>query len=90
MRFNTAPSSVLGCPVVKKRKLEEAVSDESEAPSKRRSVESKQAADEGFTAESDTTEEEVEAEGEEQEEEEGKDKKRNKTKVKTEARKGKK
>lgn len=89
--------SVLGCPIVKKRKLEEAEAEENQSPPKRRNLPAKQSMDEGFTADSDTTEEEEEEEeGEEKEEEEEEDKeealkekKKNKAKNRPGATKGK-
>lgn len=72
--------SVLGCPIVKKRKLEEAEAEENQSAPKRRNQPVKQPADEGFTA--DSEEEVVE------EEEDLKEKKKNKTKSRPEDIKG--
>lgn len=78
--------SVLGCPMVKKRKLEEAEAEENQSAPKRRHQSVKQAAEEGFTADSDTAEEEEEedeeedGEGEGEEDEDIKVKKTNATK----------
>ncbi|KAM6982899.1 myelin transcription factor 1-like isoform 2-T2 [Tautogolabrus adspersus] len=73
--------SALGCPIVKKRKLEEAEAEENQSAPKRRNQPTKQAADEGLNADSDTAEEEEEQK-EEEEEDDGdlKEKKKNKTK----------
>lgn len=85
----------MGCPIVKKRKLEEAEAEENQSPPKRRNLPAKQPVDEGFTADSDTTEEEEEEEeGEEKEEEEDKEeglkeKKKNKAKNRPGVTKGK-
>uniref|UniRef100_A0A7N8YAV1 Myelin transcription factor 1 domain-containing protein n=1 Tax=Mastacembelus armatus TaxID=205130 RepID=A0A7N8YAV1_9TELE len=70
--------SILGCPIVKKRKLEEAEAEaeENQSTPKRRIQPSKQAADKGFTTDSDAAEEEEE----QKEEEDPKEKKTNKTK----------
>ncbi|XP_074537390.1 myelin transcription factor 1-like isoform X3 [Halichoeres trimaculatus] len=69
--------SALGCPLVKKRKLEEAEAEENQTAPKRRNQPGKQAADEGLNAESDAAEEEQK----EEEDEDGdmKEKKKNKT-----------
>ncbi|XP_070825638.1 myelin transcription factor 1 isoform X2 [Chaetodon trifascialis] len=75
--------SVLGCPIVKKRKLEEAEAEENQSAPKRRNQPAKQAADESFAADSDAAEEEQEEE--EEEEEDFKEKKKNKTKSRPEA-----
>ena len=74
--------SILGCPIVKKRKLEEAEAEENQSAPKRRNQPAKQIADECFAADSDAAEEEEEQkEDEEEDEEEGlKEKNRNKTK----------
>uniref|UniRef100_UPI0037E8CA61 myelin transcription factor 1-like isoform X2 n=1 Tax=Semicossyphus pulcher TaxID=241346 RepID=UPI0037E8CA61 len=81
--------SALGCPIVKKRKLEEAEAEENQSAPKRRNQPPKQAADEGLTADSDVAEEEEEQkeeeEQEEEEEEELKEKKKNKTKSRPES-----
>ncbi|KAG7220412.1 hypothetical protein INR49_018250 [Caranx melampygus] len=69
--------SVLGCPIVKKRKLEEAEAEaeENQSAPKRRNQPTKQATTDGFTADSDAAEED-----EEQKEEEEEEVKKNKTK----------
>lgn len=78
--------SVLGCPIVKKRKLEEAEAEENQSAPKRRNQPAKQAADDGFTADSDAAEEEEEQkEEEEEEDEELKEKRKNKTKNRPES-----
>lgn len=59
---------------MKKRKLEEAEAEENQSAPKRRNQPAKQAADEGFSADSDAAEEE------EEEEEEPKEKKQEQTK----------
>lgn len=79
--------SVLGCPIVKKRKLEEAEAEENQSAPKRRNQPAKRATEEGFTADSDTAEEEeeVDEEQEEEDEEDGEEedlKEKNKTKTK--------
>ncbi|XP_028265152.1 myelin transcription factor 1-like [Parambassis ranga] len=74
--------SILGCPLVKKRKLEEAEAEENQSAPKRRNLPAKQAADQGFAVDSDTAEEEEEHREEDTEEEDSKDKKKNKTKSK--------
>ena len=74
-------SSVLGCPIVKKRKMEEAEAEENQASPKKRSQPLKLVMDEGFNAESDAgSEPEEKEEVLEEEEEEQKDKKSNKMK----------
>ncbi len=78
LHIHPALHSVLGCPIVKKRKLEGAEAEETQSAPKRRNQPAKQAADEGFIPDSDTVEE-VEEE-EEEEEEDLKDVKKNKTK----------
>ncbi|KAK2852008.1 hypothetical protein Q5P01_008284 [Channa striata] len=77
--------SVLGCPIVKKRKLEEAEAEAEENPSapKRRNQPAKQAADKGFATDSDAAEEDEEPK--EEEEEDLKEKKKDKTKSNTES-----
>ncbi|XP_068602716.1 myelin transcription factor 1-like [Brachionichthys hirsutus] len=71
--------STLGCPIVKKRKLEEAEAEENQSAPKKKNQPAKQAADESDTAE----EEEVEEEGEEEDDEEEEDfKERNSDKTK--------
>ncbi|XP_022597650.1 myelin transcription factor 1-like protein [Seriola lalandi dorsalis] len=82
--------SVLGCPIVKKRKLEEAEAEaeaeENQSAPKRRNQPVKQATDDGFTADSDAAEEDEEQKEEEEEEEEDlKEKKKNKTKSRPES-----
>ncbi|XP_056156071.1 myelin transcription factor 1-like [Lampris incognitus] len=71
--------SVLGCPMVKKRKMEEA--EESQSTSKRRSQPLKLVMDEGFTVDSDVN---SETEQKEDEEEDLKEKKKNKIKSRRE------
>uniref|UniRef100_A0A3Q4N6U2 Myelin transcription factor 1a n=1 Tax=Neolamprologus brichardi TaxID=32507 RepID=A0A3Q4N6U2_NEOBR len=67
--------SILGCPIVKKRKLEEAEAGENQSTPKRKNQSAKQAADGGLTADSDTAEEEEEEQKENEGDEENKDKK---------------
>ncbi|KAF0036544.1 hypothetical protein F2P81_011856 [Scophthalmus maximus] len=76
--------SVLGCPIVKKRKLEEAEAEENQSAPKRRNQPAKQAADDGFTAESEEEEEQQKEDEEEDEEEDLKEKKKQKTKYRPE------
>ncbi|KAM3617750.1 uncharacterized protein V6R79_010519 [Siganus canaliculatus] len=76
--------SVLGCPIVKKRKLDEAESEENQADPKRKNQLAKLATDEGFTADSDTAEEEEEEEEVEAEEEEDVKEKKHKSKLRPE------
>ena len=70
---------------MKKRKLEEAEAEaeENQSAPKRRNQPAKQAADDGFTA--DSEEEEEQKENEEEEEEDLKEKKKNKTKNRLES-----
>ncbi|CAB1456973.1 unnamed protein product [Pleuronectes platessa] len=77
--------SVLGCPIVKKRKLEEAEAEaeENQSAPKRRNQPAKQAVDDGITA--DSEEEEEQKENEEEEEEDLKEKKKDKTKNRLES-----
>lgn len=82
LEFTYIPAllSVLGCPIVKKRKLEEAEAEAEEnlsAP-KRRNQPGKQAADKDFTTDSDAAEEDEEQK--EEEEENLKEKKKDKAK----------
>lgn len=79
---------MLGCPIVKKRKLEEA--EENQSAPKKRNQPGKQAAGEDFTADNDTTDEdEEEEEGEEEgEEEDDREKKKDMAKIRAEATKG--
>lgn len=74
--------SVLGCPIVKKRKLEEA--EENQSAPKRRSQPVQQEGD----GEDITDEDEDEDEEEAEEEDQIKDKKKNTTKIRAEAAKG--
>ncbi|XP_026222783.1 myelin transcription factor 1 isoform X2 [Anabas testudineus] len=79
--------SVLGCPIVKKRKLEEAEADAEEnlsAP-KRRNQPALQTADKDFATDSDAAEEDDEQKEEEEEEENLKEKKKYKTKSRPES-----
>uniref|UniRef100_A0A8C3AS74 Myelin transcription factor 1 n=1 Tax=Cyclopterus lumpus TaxID=8103 RepID=A0A8C3AS74_CYCLU len=76
--------SILGCPIVKKRKLEEAEAEENQSAPKRRNQPATEAGDEGFNADSDAAEEE-EVHKEEEEEEDLKEKKKNKTKCSPES-----
>lgn len=86
--------SVLGCPIVKKRKLEEA--EENQSAPKKRNQPVRQAAGEDFAADNDTTDEDENEEEEEGEEEEGeeedgrerKEKKKTMTKIRAEVKKG--
>nr|XP_040049054.1 myelin transcription factor 1 isoform X1 [Gasterosteus aculeatus aculeatus] len=71
--------SILGCPIVKKRKLEEAEAEENQSAPKRRNQPATEAGDEGFNADSDAAEEE-EVQKEEEDDYNLKEKKKNKTK----------
>ncbi|XP_029579212.1 myelin transcription factor 1 isoform X3 [Salmo trutta] len=72
--------SILGCPIVKKRKLVEAEAEENQPAPKKKTLALKLAMDEGFnTADSDATSEAENKEGEESEEEEQKEKENYKT-----------
>uniref|UniRef100_A0A3P8ZNF5 Myelin transcription factor 1 domain-containing protein n=1 Tax=Esox lucius TaxID=8010 RepID=A0A3P8ZNF5_ESOLU len=76
---------VLGCPIVKKRKLAEAEAEENQPTPKKKSPPLKLAMDEGFTAaDSDAGSETDHKEGEESEGEEQKEKEKNATEEKVE------
>ncbi|XP_029361728.1 myelin transcription factor 1-like protein [Echeneis naucrates] len=62
--------SVLGCPIVKKRKLEEAEAEENQSTPKRRNQPFTQTTNDGFTADSDAAEEDDDQKEEEEGEEE--------------------
>lgn len=75
--------SILGCPIVKKRKLEEAEAEENPSAPKRRNQPAKQAADKGFGTDSDAADEDEEQK--EEEDEDLKDKTTDKTKSRPES-----
>ncbi|XP_054464907.1 myelin transcription factor 1 [Anoplopoma fimbria] len=79
--------SILGCPIVKKRKLEEAEAEENQSAPKRRNQPATEAGDEGFNADSDAAEEEEVHKEEEEEEDDNdlKEKKKNQTKCSPES-----